>query len=507
MNLPHHPKIFNQEEKKKRNNIPPKPLKFSEFRLKCHVRTVIALEALRRLLTVKEHIDNMVICTGTQYSPRENISSFSPHLKSPKDEAQSHIIFSLYNPHFSSHCLHIHAHNDNIKSTLKNIESLLLSSKKTTDEELEIEMLAKYPHTMREPVQEIARVLEEGIYQPSLASAKLVSKKGHNVITKESKREKETLRSRQGGGLGRVRERPEVEEDLMQEYPQIVPLSAEVQPVVNQQKDGTYGSTMMGRALYSTGYALTGRSTKYPFGLLYNDKKGNIFSIGYFRKQHENTPAHRAYLFISAPRGPNAVNVVFQFCNEIKEKGIISDSIYLRHITPAQREILLKRGCTEITKENAAFFGWHDDAYKEDETYCHGKIRIDDVIIFPGQEYEYRDAKRKKRKSIATDVVIPTLPVSLFPKKERPSQSGRGKNRKRWNNFRNWLTVNKCSFYTQEFFPCEPTKIDIVQRMIQKHFESLRLRKKDIGSTPEDYEALYRMFTLPGIDLSLFFLI
>lgn len=264
---------------------------------------------------------------------------------------------------------------------------------------------------------------------------------------------------------GTARER--VEEALCRRSAAIKPFEPLVdRAIVDRFKDGTYGLSTLGFALYANGYKPESKSELAPFGLLYHDGEA-IFSIGYFRREDE--PADKpGYLMIIAPRGKDVLEKV----NELVQGLITSDlpvsGVYTRFLRLEQYVQLLGQGY-KPAKEHP----WHPNAPEEDENLQNGRIYLPDLI--------------EMERSVAVGPVEQRIKELLGG-----SKNHRRNFRMQIDRFRNFRERNKLDYHLRNALGGDRHTLAIRQwddagRIIEAHFRMLQKSGKQIGSVPEDY--------------------
>lgn len=242
-----------------------------------------------------------------------------------------------------------------------------------------------------------------------------------------------------------------VEQRMIQELRgHISPITLDDIVIVNSLKDGNFGRSLLGLTLYCNGTNLRGKSSNFPLGLRYYDGD-NLFGIGYFRKEGEteDKTEGKGYIHIIAPTGPTWTQAVDDFIQQLKGIGI-KNPVYLRHLTPAQADELIKYGKTVgHTYENVSgtLHPWHPSAYLEDETFNHRLVDLEKLL--GGIQIYNPDLNRA------------------------------------YNRFSNFLRRNNLNLIIEKY--SDEHQSD-AQDIVRSHFEMLRSRSKQIGSTPEDYQ-------------------
>ena len=237
---------------------------------------------------------------------------------------------------------------------------------------------------------------------------------------------------------------------LLDRFPEIKPYSPELSKVVESYKDGTFGVGNLAFALYSNGHNLRGRSTKYPYGLVFFDGE-SFFSVGYYRKEYDSEDSD-GYVFFVAPRGKNATQRVTDLSHRIlNDEEIPCNGIYTRFLTLDQYVDLLNRGFLPA-KEHP----WHDDSPEEDETLTSSLVRIDDILTNEGN--------------------VKTLGYG--------SKNTRSKSRMTHNRFENFLGRNGLEYSLRRY---NPQDFEMAKSIVEAHFNILGENGEPIGSTAEDH--------------------
>lgn len=241
---------------------------------------------------------------------------------------------------------------------------------------------------------------------------------------------------------------------LLDKIPEIKPYAPKESKIVERHKDGTFGVSNLAFALYSNGHNLRGTSSNHPYGLVYNDDE-SIFSIGYFRKESD-PPDSIGYLFFCSPRGGRSIEKIKDLTAKVlDDPQFPCKGVYLRFLSLRQYLELLKEGFLPI-KENP----WHPEAPEEDETYTNSIVTLSDLITpLPSKETR----------------------VNPIP---GGSRSLRRKVRDAHNRFRNFLDRTTLNY---ELRGLQESDLSYAHFIVDKHFEMLRRKGKDIGSTPEDH--------------------
>lgn len=176
---------------------------------------------------------------------------------------------------------------------------------------------------------------------------------------------------------------------LLAEFPQVRPLTPAEASTIEKYKDGSFGLSTLGFALYSNGNNLRGKSSNHPYGLIFEDGE-TLFSIGHFRKELDS-PASEGHLLIVAPRGKDAIEKVKKFSEKTLEKTSCA-SVYARFLTLNQYLGLLNKGFLPIEESP-----WHGDSPKEDETCLNSLLKLNDVFDESGQVKKLATGTAKTR--------------------------------------------------------------------------------------------------------------
>jgi len=245
-----------------------------------------------------------------------------------------------------------------------------------------------------------------------------------------------------------------VEKILQKKFAEVKPFTPKKASKVEKYKDGSFGVGVLAFALYSNGHNFRGRSIKNPFGLLFDDGEA-IFSIGYYRKEHD-AEDEDGFLFVVAPRGKKVVEKVEKFVDKVLEdKEIPCQGVYVRFLSLSQYVGLINKGFLPA-KESP----WDPESPEEDETFTYSRLNVSDLL-------EIEKHGVVKVKSIK-------------------GQSGSGKKRIKasYSRFVNFLERNGFTFTLREY---TPSKLTDAKYILYKHFEMLEKLNKAVGSTPEDH--------------------
>ncbi|MFE9675359.1 hypothetical protein ACFYO5_14750 [Streptomyces sp. NPDC006259] len=229
--------------------------------------------------------------------------------------------------------------------------------------------------------------------------------------------------------------------------------------IIDKYKDGSFAMGHIGLMLYANGYNVRGASSKYPNGLVYHDGT-NAFGVGYFSKE-----GHVAkHLHIVAPKGPGRVAAVRDFVAAVREAGLARDSVYVRHLSPEDRDEFLAAGFSGIETDP-----WHLGAPEEDETFPNRVYYLDELFE--------RDAEGE-------------LQVSKLAGEER--RKYKNKNKLAYRRFQNFLDRNPhLSFAIEPYGYSGPEK-ESARSVVESYFQARREQGTVVGSTPEDYLAIVR---------------
>lgn len=229
-------------------------------------------------------------------------------------------------------------------------------------------------------------------------------------------------------------------------------------PLVEQYKDGTFGTSSCAFALYSHGYGCRASSTNDPFGYIYHD--GHVFfSIGMFVRREDRTN----YLFIVSPKGTNMEREVDSFAKDaldaFREEGLEVGGAYVRFLSFPSYLWLLNLGFLPAKARP-----WHPDAPEEDEHLPCSAVRLDE--LFDG-----------------------------------PSGILLSEPRGWWNRFSNFLSSPRNNGLRFSLEPAHAGLVPDMRKIITSHFKSLEMRQKAIGSSYTDYVAITDsvLWEVPGV--------
>ena len=230
------------------------------------------------------------------------------------------------------------------------------------------------------------------------------------------------------------------------------PFTPKESAIIEKYKNGNFGVSSLAFALYSNGHNLRGKSSYYPYGLIYEDGE-TLFSVSYFRKELENN----GYIFIVAPVGKEVVAKVKQFTETIlSDERIKCKGIYVRFLKLNSYLRLVSEGFLPV-KESP----WYPEAPEEDETFSNSIVPIENLI-------DVNACKEIKINLIET----------------AGAKKARKKARNDYNRFNNFLKRNNLKFNLEE---CDTKRLNEANEIIFKQFSILKEKEKDIGSTPEDH--------------------
>ena len=256
-------------------------------------------------------------------------------------------------------------------------------------------------------------------------------------------------------------QRERVESALLAKFPGRIKVFEPMvdHPLVNRHKNGTFGFSNAGFALYSNGYNPRGRSALAPLGLLYQDGE-NAFSISYFTREGDRAGS-RGYLFIVAPTGRDAVLRAHEVMAGISDNLDVA-GFYVRFLTCNQYvDFLSMKPVPYMAYIPAKQHPWHPEAPEEDETLSASIVPIRIAVT---------------RES----VMHPHLSLARH-------------------GFENFLKRHPGCTYTLE--KMNPANIMVAREIVERHFRLLQDSGKRIGSTAEDYFGCLSepMLNVPGV--------
>lgn len=275
--------------------------------------------------------------------------------------------------------------------------------------------------------------------------------------------------------LGKHHNRESVERVLLTRHPAKLDIFKPLvdYPVVDRFKDGSYGMSNAGFAIYSNGHNTRGTSTFAPFGLRYNDGE-SIFSVGYFRREGD-PPDKPGYLIIVSPRGQDSIKKVMDFVDSVTQSGLVS-GVYVRYLKLEQYLKLLKNGWLPA-KEHP----WHPEAPEEDENLSNGLISLRNIVDNVGDI-----------KNLA----------------EGGNKNHRRNFRLHCNRFRHFIERNGLHYFLRKLDNSSQNDREMALKIVSAHFALLRKLGKAIGSTTEDHinSLSEELLFVPSIDARIGFL-
>ena len=227
-----------------------------------------------------------------------------------------------------------------------------------------------------------------------------------------------------------------IEDYLLKTFKNVRPFHEKESVLLEKYKDGSFGVSSIGFSLYSNGHNIRGKSSQYPFGLIYEDGE-TLFSLGYFRKELSRQNED-GYLFIAVPKGKNIIEKIKVIVDTVLHNpDLPCKGVYVRFLDLKHYLELLQEGFLPI-KESP----WHPEAAEEDESYTNSIIDIRKLI----------ETKKKARNA--------------------------------YNRFQHFLERNNLTY---TLVPLSESNLKDGKTIIENHFWMLRKQGKDIGSTPEDH--------------------
>lgn len=226
-------------------------------------------------------------------------------------------------------------------------------------------------------------------------------------------------------------------------------------PLVDKFKDGSFGLSSAGFALYSNGYNVRGQSDLAPFGLFYHHNDC-IFSIGYFRKEGYSMEKS-GYLFLVSPRGPNVEAEADEFIRALRQSNLPIAGFYVRFLRLEQFKKFLNMGYAPA-KEHP----WHPQAPEEDEHLTNSVVSLNRLL---------------------PEGMTQNIAQSLTT----TSKNHRKHFRLETQRFQNFLKRTMSSY---RFEHLRLADSEVAKGIVVRHFETLAKNGKQIGSTPEDYFGL-----------------
>lgn len=237
--------------------------------------------------------------------------------------------------------------------------------------------------------------------------------------------------------------RESLEERLLQ-LPHVRLLDETVVEKIDRVKDGTFGLSCLGFLLYGHGRNPRGISRNRPNGLLYADND-TTFGIGIFRRESEN---HGGHLVLVAPRGPDPVQTVQSFMDQVETVAPNAVSrCFVRFLKAESYRDFLDWDFSPISQDP-----WHPHAPAEDETFCHSRVDLVELQAVPNNGSKSAPRKRRLRDD--------------------------------WHRFSNFLRRNGIQM--------QPTPYDAATAkvIVKTHFDMPRPGARRIGSVAQDYESL-----------------
>jgi hypothetical protein len=225
--------------------------------------------------------------------------------------------------------------------------------------------------------------------------------------------------------------------------------------IIENYKDGSFAMSVMGMLLYTNGDNLRGKSTRYPNGMVYHDGSA-FFGVGCFAKEGGG----KSHIVITSPQGENAIKMVENFIQEVRDRGITNQSIYIRHLYPKEYKKFLARGAESIDTDP-----WHPEAPEEDETFPNRVFDLDNILSFSSAGIEIKNFSQDPHH--------------------------RDRNRNAYNRFTNFLRRNELKYVLKKYAYSEKDMAEAKQIVIN-FFNARRRRGDVVGSSPEDYFALIR---------------
>ena len=219
--------------------------------------------------------------------------------------------------------------------------------------------------------------------------------------------------------------------------------------IVDRFKDGTYGLSNAGFALYSNGHNVRGKSSFAPFGLFFHDEKC-LFSIGYFKREGEPTDKPGYLIFVS-PRGKDVETKVNELVQEVLASDLEVAGVYIRYLKLDQFIHFLNMGYKPV-KEHP----WHPEAPEEDENLCHSVVDISKIIDGQGNILNLDVGTKNHKRNFRLHI----------------------------NRFANFLIRNRLDYTLRNMTEDDAGS---ALEIIRAHFAMLRKHQKDIGSTAEDH--------------------
>lgn len=223
-------------------------------------------------------------------------------------------------------------------------------------------------------------------------------------------------------------------------------------------QNGSFGFGIAAAAFYANGKNQRGSSRIAPFGLVF-DKYDDLFVIGYFRKpgSAENDDGYAMFL---CPKGEGVAGVVAGFAEEmLADPELRCAGVYARFLSRRMRDELLIRGFSSVSSQYAP---WHQLAPQEDETFCHSRLYLPEVLTLDGTNFHVRDLSNAKDKD------------------------HRRKSRMAFQRFGNFLSRNSLGYHLEKM-RLDGSDSETAMKIIRSYFASIG---ETCGSVPEDYLGL-----------------
>ena len=240
------------------------------------------------------------------------------------------------------------------------------------------------------------------------------------------------------------------------------PLDASAIETLERHKDGSFGLSYLSLLLYCNGWNLRSYSTHHPRGLLYRAPAA-IFGVGCFAFDDDQPTRGGAHLV--APRGRDAEVTAASVATCIRRE-FPHLPVYARHLEPELYRTFLDAG--RWLPIDAA--PWDEAAPSEDETYCHRRIRLADLIELDGQGHRVQ--------------VLETGGSRSFRRKAHLAH----------NRFGNFLARERLRY---RLVPLTEARIPDASEIVARHFAAVSASRELIGSSFADYKSLVRMVPSP----------
>jgi hypothetical protein len=265
--------------------------------------------------------------------------------------------------------------------------------------------------------------------------------------------------------------RDHVESVLRTEFvDRLRPIDEKLVDVLERYKDDSFGLSYLSLLLYCNGWNRSSYSNAHPQGLVFHD--GDVvFGVGCFvteaPRAGSSSSGGSPYggIHLVAPRGASAQERVTRTA-QVCRRRFSELPVYTRHLAPGAYESYLASGCWRPI--DAA--PWDAQAPSEDETFCHRRIHLPDLVDLGPEGYEVRvldggESRQFRRKAYLAH-----------------------------NRFRNFLRREKLRYRLVEH-SAEYT--DAAARVVHGHFDAISATRKVIGSSAADYENLVRFVPEP----------